>query len=54
MSQLPANCINEIFEYLEKYKKTLYSCLSISHLVKFPLESYGETFGIIVIELIIL
>jgi hypothetical protein len=32
MSQLSADCINEIFEYLEKDKKTLYSCLFVNRL----------------------
>ena len=32
MSQLPADCLNEIFEYLEKDKFTLHSCLLVNHL----------------------
>ena len=32
MSQLPADCLNEIFEYLEQDKVTLHSCLLVSHL----------------------
>src|SRR6266542_3992361 len=32
MSQLPADCINEIFEHLEKEKKTLHSCLLVNRL----------------------
>src|SRR5436305_6907671 len=31
-SQLPADCLNEIFEYLEDDKITLRSCLLVSHL----------------------
>src|SRR5438270_4293234 len=30
--QLPYDCLNEIFEYLEKDKVTLYSCLLVNHL----------------------
>ncbi|CAB4377644.1 uncharacterized protein OCT59_003918 [Rhizophagus irregularis] len=30
--QLPADCLNEIFEYLEEDKKTLQSCLLVNHL----------------------
>ena len=32
MSQLPADCLNEIFEYLEEDKVTLRSCLLVNHL----------------------
>src|ERR1043166_9917867 len=32
MSQLPADCLNEIFEYLEKDKATLRSCLLVNRL----------------------
>ena len=32
MSQLPADCINEIFEYLKDEKFTLCSCLLVSRL----------------------
>jgi hypothetical protein len=32
MSQLLADCLNEIFEYLEKDNVTLYSCLLVNHL----------------------
>src|SRR5256885_15794785 len=32
MSQLPTDCLNEIFEYLEDDKTTLHSCLSVNHL----------------------
>src|SRR6266487_2617652 len=32
MSQLPADCLNEIFEYLEKDKVTLRSCLLVNRL----------------------
>src|ERR1051325_4157710 len=32
MSQLHADCINEIFEYLEDEKFTLRSCLLVNHL----------------------
>src|SRR5438034_4683980 len=32
MSQLPADCINEIFEYLDDDKITLYSCLLVNRL----------------------
>jgi hypothetical protein len=28
MTQLPADCLNEIFEYLEDDKLVLYSCIS--------------------------
>ncbi|GBB89017.1 hypothetical protein RclHR1_15650005 [Rhizophagus clarus] len=30
--QLPSDCLNEIFEYLEEDRSTLYSCLSVNHL----------------------
>ena len=30
--QLPADCLNEIFEYLEKDEVTLNSCLLVNHL----------------------
>ena len=30
MSQLPADCLNEIFEYLEDDKFTLYSCILVN------------------------
>src|SRR2546430_15962847 len=30
--QLPYDCLNEIFEYLEEDKDTLYSCLLVNHL----------------------
>src|SRR5581483_10762596 len=30
--QLPADCLNEIFEYLEQDKVTLHSCLLVNHL----------------------
>ena len=32
MSQLPADCLNEIFEYLEDDKFTLYSCILVNRL----------------------
>src|ERR1041384_2503979 len=32
MSQLPADCLNEIFEYLEEDKVTLRSCLLVNRL----------------------
>jgi len=32
MSQLPVDCLNEIFEYLENEKSTLRSCLLDNHL----------------------
>src|SRR5437763_1136643 len=32
MSQLPVDCLNEIFEYLEKDKITLHSCLLVNRL----------------------
>lgn len=32
MSQLHADCLNEIFEYLDNNKNTLYSCLLVNHL----------------------
>ena len=32
MSQLPFDCLNEIFEYLEDDKVTLRSCLLVNHL----------------------
>ena len=32
MSQLPTDCLNEIFEYLEDDKVTLHSCLLVSRL----------------------
>src|SRR5436305_6710442 len=32
MSQLPADCLNEIFEYLKGEKKALYSCLLVNRL----------------------
>src|SRR5436189_6429198 len=32
MSQLPADCLNEIFEYLEEDKVTLCSCLLVNRL----------------------
>ncbi|RIA84603.1 hypothetical protein C1645_832030 [Glomus cerebriforme] len=32
MSRLPTDCLNEIFEYLEKDKDTLYSCLLVNRL----------------------
>src|SRR6266536_546836 len=32
MSQLPADCLNEIFEYLEDVKFTLYSCILVNRL----------------------
>ena len=32
MSQLPADCISEIFEYLENEKDTLRSCLLVNRL----------------------
>ncbi|GBB84832.1 hypothetical protein RclHR1_01140021 [Rhizophagus clarus] len=32
MSQLPADCLNEIFEYLEDDKLTLYSCILVNRL----------------------
>src|SRR5271156_2862531 len=31
-SQLPADCLNEIFEYLEEDKVTLHSCLLVNRL----------------------
>src|SRR6266496_3256520 len=30
MSQLPADCLNEIFEYLEDDRFTLYSCIIVN------------------------
>ena len=30
--QLPYDCLNKIFEYLEEVKGTLYSCLFVNHL----------------------
>ena len=36
MSQLPGDCLNDIFEYFVEDKVTLYSCL---------LEYYGAMFG---------
>ena len=32
MSQLSADCLNEIFEYLEDDKFTLYSCILVNRL----------------------
>src|SRR6266498_5464152 len=32
MSQLPGDCLNEIFEYLEDDEITLYSCLLVNRL----------------------
>src|ERR1044072_6007748 len=32
MSQLPVDCLNEIFEYLEEDKVTLHSCLLVNRL----------------------
>ena len=32
MPQLPADCLNEIFEYLEDDKFTLYSCILVNRL----------------------
>src|ERR1043166_4021802 len=32
MSQLPADCLNEIFEYLDNDKVTLHSCLLVNRL----------------------
>src|SRR6266513_507240 len=32
MSQLPADCLNDIFEYLEEDKITLHSCLLVNRL----------------------
>ena len=32
MSQLPADCLNNIFEFLEWKKNTLYSCLLVNRL----------------------
>src|SRR5436190_449280 len=32
MSQLPADCLNEIFEYLEEDEFTLHSCLLVNRL----------------------
>src|SRR6266496_783590 len=32
MSQLPADCLNEIFEYLKNDKFTLYSCMLVNRL----------------------
>ena len=32
MSQLPVDCLNEIFEYLENKNLTLRSCLLVNHL----------------------
>src|ERR1051325_10111862 len=32
MSQLPVDCLNEIFEYLENEKDTLRSCLLVNRL----------------------
>src|SRR6266498_4696728 len=32
MSKLPADCLNEIFEYLEDDNVTLYSCLLVNRL----------------------
>src|SRR5919206_501558 len=32
MSQLPVDCLNEIFEYLEYDKVTLFSCLLVNRL----------------------
>ena len=32
MSQLPADCLNEIFECLEEDKSTLHSCLLVNRL----------------------
>ncbi|PKY49144.1 hypothetical protein RhiirA4_464997 [Rhizophagus irregularis] len=32
MSQLPIDCLNDIFEYLEDDRLTLYSCLLVNHL----------------------
>src|ERR1051325_4341772 len=32
MSQLPADCLNEIFEYLEEDRVTLHSCLLVNRL----------------------
>src|SRR6266498_598485 len=32
MSQLPADCLNEIFEYLEDDKVSLHSCLLVNRL----------------------
>ena len=32
MSKLPADCLNEIFEYLEKDEATLHSCLLVNRL----------------------
>src|SRR5205809_4855809 len=32
MSQLPADCLNEIFEYLENDTFTLYSCILVNRL----------------------
>ena len=32
MPQLPADCLNDIFEYLEDDKATLYSCLLVNRL----------------------
>src|SRR5438034_6512309 len=32
MSQLPVDCLNEIFEYLEEDKETLRSCLLVNRL----------------------
>src|SRR5437763_11328179 len=32
MSKLPADCLNEIFEYLEEDKISLHSCLLVNHL----------------------
>ena len=48
MSQLPADCLNDIFEYLKEDEVTLHSCLlSIDFGVKFPLEFFGQVLGII-------
>ena len=48
MSQLPADCLNDIFEYLKEDEVTLHSCLLVTAFgVRFLLEFYGQVLGII-------
>ncbi|GBC06217.1 hypothetical protein RclHR1_00670009 [Rhizophagus clarus] len=40
MSQLPADCLNDIFEFLKDDIKTLYSCMLVNHLWYININNY--------------
>jgi hypothetical protein len=53
MSQLPADCLNEIFEHLADDKFVIYSCLTVNRLwCEIAVRILWRNVGIIVIRIL--